>query len=344
MSHIQKIVFLPCIVFPLIICAANQQYKTNVLLIMFDDMRPLFHAAGERHMITPNIDFLASKSVMFENANCQVAVCSPSRSSMMTGLRPDTIASYGFSNSWTRYVTFPKHFSSMGYNIANYGKIYHRYDFEDKLNISYGLNRSRWYGYQGSEQDNLNSTVNPDRNTPETEFRDYIYTTKAIEGLRKLTSLDPYFLVGIGFKLPHTQLHFPYKYFEMYRDRKHVWEAATPKNLHFPRSAPAISYRCCAYGRYVYMKDEGNSPSTEILQTPRNITGVIPHRMHVELMWAYSASITYLDTQIGRLLDAITELKLWNNITIVFTSDHGMHNGEKGIWYSALLHSTHHMP
>lgn len=299
---------------------------------MFDDLRPLLSIYGEKHMITPNIDKLGQLSVIFNNANCQVAVCNPSRNSMMTGLRPDTIASYAFSNSWHPHLSFPQHISSLGYNIANYGKIYHWDDFEDKLNIGYGMGPSDWYGYQGSEYGNLNSTVNPDRNKPEEEFRDYIYTTKLIEGLRKVSAMPEYFFLGIGFKLPHIHLHYPWKYYDMYRSRSNVWNEATGKHLHYPRSSPPVSYRCCAYGEYIYMKDEGNAKSSEILHTNSNLTRTFPNRMHRELIWSYSASITYLDTQIGRILDTIEQLGLWNNVTIIFTSDHGMHNGEKGIW------------
>jgi iduronate 2-sulfatase len=80
------------------------------------------------------------------------------------------------------------------------------------------------------------------------------------------------------------------------------------------------------------MNDEGNAHWNETLKTPSDRTRAFPKRMHQELIWSYSASITFLDTQVGRLLDAIEELGLWNNVTIIFTSDHGMHNGEKGIW------------
>jgi iduronate 2-sulfatase len=264
----------------------ERDYQTNLILIMFDDLRPLLSAYGEKHMITPNLDRLASKSIIFDNANCQVAVCNPSRNSMMTGLRPDTIASYAFSNSWQPYLSFPQHLQSVGYNIANYGKIYHWDDFDDRLQIGYGMGASDWYGYQGSEYGNLNSTVNPDRHTPEEKFRDYIYTSKMIEGLKKVSSLPDYFFLGIGYKLPHIHLHYPWKYYDMYRSRASIWNEVTSKHLHYPRTAPAVSYRCCAYGEYIYMNDEGNRKSHEQIQTNSNLTRTFPHRMYMELIWS----------------------------------------------------------
>lgn len=299
---------------------------------MFDDMRPLFHSYGEKHMITPNIDRLASKSVIFHNANCQVAVCNPSRNSMMTGLRPDTIASYAFANSWMPHLSFPEQFARHGYNIASYGKIYHWDDFEDRLGIGYGMGASDWYGYQEKEYNDLNSTVNPDRNTPEEKFRDYIYTSKMIEGLKIVSSRPEYFLLGIGYKLPHIHLHFPWKYFDLYRSHSQVWSETGAKRLHFPPTSPAISYRCCAYPEYRYLNEEGNARWRASVVTKPNISRTFPVRMYQELMWSYSAAISFLDTQIGRILDEIEQLGLWENVTIILTSDHGMHNGEKGIW------------
>jgi iduronate 2-sulfatase len=310
----------------------SSNYRTNVLLIMFDDLRPLFHSYGERHMITPNLDRLASLSVIFDNANCQVAVCNPSRNSMLTGLRPDTIVSYGFSNSWMPHLSFPQQFAHHGYNIANYGKIYHWDDFDDKLRLGYGIEQSGWYEYQGKEYFRLNSTVNPDRHTPEENFKDYIFTSKMIDGLKNLATRPEYFFIGLGYKLPHIHLHFPWKYYDMYRSRAKIWSKVSPIHLQFPHTTPAISYRCCAYDEYRYLNEEGNARWTETVPTRSDISRAFPRRMHEELMWSYSASITFLDTQIGRVLDAIEELGLWNNVTIVLTSDHGMHNGEKGIW------------
>jgi iduronate 2-sulfatase len=253
---------------------------------------------------------------------------------MLTGLRPDPLGSYNFENilHWYPYLTFPEHFAHQGYNIANYGKIFHGADFDDQLDLGYGISKSKWYDYQENEIDWLNSTVNPDRHTPEESYRDHILTTKMIAGLKNVSSRSEYYFLALGYKLPHIHLHFPWKYYDMYRSRAKVWSKVSPRALQFPPTAHPISYRCCAYEEYRYLNEEGNARWNETLPTLKNLTRVFPRRMHKELMWSYSASITFLDTQIGRVLDAIDELGLWNNVTIVLTSDHGMHNGEKGIW------------
>lgn len=303
-----------------------------------DDMRPLINAYGVSHMITPNIDKLASKSVLFENAFCAVPVCCPSRNSMVTGLKPETIHSYGFENSFAPHLTFPEQFFKSGYNVAGFGKLYHSNGVEgNDPTIGFGIDESKWYEYQGNEHRLLNSTVNPDRHTPEELFRDYIFTSKAIEGLKEYAKPkhnDRYFFLSLGFKLPHIHIHFPFKYYDQYRPYKSVWENVTSKYLRFPPTAPAIAYLCCALNSYGYMQAEGNARSThsESNTVLRNMTAPKPNLMYTEMMWAYSASISFLDAQIGRVMQTLDDLNMWDNVTIVMTSDHGMNNGEKGLW------------
>jgi iduronate 2-sulfatase len=319
-------------------CYAAKSTKTNIIFITMDDMRPLINAYGVSHMITPYMDKLASKSVLFENAFCAVPVCCPSRNSMVTGLKPETIHNYGFENTFAPHLTFPEHFLKNDYNVAGFGKIYHANGIEgNNQKIGYGIDESKWYDYQGAEAGMLNSTVNPDRHTPEEHFRDYLFTSKAIEGLREYATpkhKNRYFFLALGFKLPHIHVHFPHKYYEQYRPYKSVWENVTARYLRFPPTAPAIAYLCCALDTYHYMKDEGNAISTRLERNDvlRNMTAPKPNLMYTEMMWAYSASISFLDAQIGRLMRTLDELDMWNNVTIVLTSDHGMNNGEKGLW------------
>jgi iduronate 2-sulfatase len=327
-----------------------ESQRTNVLFIMFDDLRPLMGAYGHDYMITPNFDRLAAKSVIFDSAHCQVSVrigynenyailnlyamqvCSPSRSSLLSGLRPDTIKSYTFTTTFRPFQTFPEQFSRTGFNTAGYGKILHGIDIPDNLNIGHGIVASGWYPYQNKEGSLLNSSVQPDRVTPEHEFRDYEFASRAIDGLRTLSSRNEFFLLGLGFKLPHTMLHFPHKYFEMYRSRSSRWANVKENYLRFPPSAPSPSYRCCAYFDFNYLNQEGSQRHSQSTAMVPNMSAPTPPRVHLELMWAYASAVSFADSQLGRVLDAVDDLKLWGNLTIVLTSDHGMHNGEKGMW------------
>ena len=311
--------------------ASAQHQQTNLLLIMFDDLRPELNAYGREHMITPNFDRLASKSVLFDKAYAQISVCNPSRDSMLTGLRPDTVGTYGFQSSFRPHLIFPTQLVRSGYNTAGFGKIAH-WEGPDSQIWTHDQYDNRWYEFQNEERRFMNSSTMPDRVRREEDFRDYDFTTRTINAMKQLSSKKEYFMTAIGFKLPHLAVHLPYKYYTMYKgqEKMSAWRL-TKKELRFPMSSPEVSYRCCADPVFKHMRNEGASPSDRIVPLG-DINMPFTEEMHNELMMGYCGSISFLDTQIGRLLDAVDELRLWNNLTIVLTADHGMHNGEKGIW------------
>eukprot|EP00596_Hydrurales_sp_CCMP1899_P000485 CAMPEP_0119043528 /NCGR_PEP_ID=MMETSP1177-20130426/23099_1 /TAXON_ID=2985 /ORGANISM="Ochromonas sp, Strain CCMP1899" /LENGTH=555 /DNA_ID=CAMNT_0007011825 /DNA_START=312 /DNA_END=1979 /DNA_ORIENTATION=+ len=292
--------------------------------------------------MSPNFERLAKRSVVFDNAYSQISVCNPSRDSLLTGLRPDTVGTYTFQSSYVTYndhLVLPTRLKRSGYKTAGYGKIRHWDGADPKLwdeNFD-----GKWYDYQAAEWNWMNSSVMPDKNTKEELFPDYIFASEAIKGLKKYSKKDEYFMLAIGFKMPHLAMHMPYKYYDMYRSRVHMFDAS-PAELRFPPTAPSVSYRCCANPRYNFMNEEGaqKSRSSHDLQY---INRTIPLTVHQEMMWGYAAMITFVDKQLGRVLDAIDELELWSNLTVVLTADHGMHNGEKGIWekWSLFDESTH---
>lgn len=306
--------------------------KTNFILIMYDDLRNELSTYGRTHMITPNFDRLAAKSLVFDKAYCQIAVCNPSRDSMLTGLRPDTVGTYAFQSSFRPHVTLNQHLIYAGYNTAGYGKVSH-WEVDDKMQWNFEQWDNRWYEYQMEELKLMNASTQPDKTRAEESFRDYEFATKSIGGLKKLAGdKSKHFMMAVGFKLPHLAVHLPYKYFEMYKnpDRMEAWKLSK-KESKFPYSSPPVAYRCCANPKFQYMNEEGTKRAKEVLELG-NINMPFTERMHDELMQGYAGSITFLDKQLGRLLDTIDDLQLWNNVTIVLTSDHGMHNGEKGLW------------
>jgi iduronate 2-sulfatase len=171
----------------------------------------------------------------------------------------------------------------------------------------------------------------PDKTRSEESFRDYIFTTKFLDTLHKLAKEPQKFMLSIGFKLPHLALHVPYKYYAMYKNKTEAAWKLPKKEMRYPPTSPAVAYRCCAMPRFTYMEEDGSKPFTR-LRKLGNINMPFSERMRDELMLGYSAAITFLDVQLGRILDAMDKLKLWDTTTLVLTADHGMHNGEKGIW------------
>lgn len=303
--------------------------QTNLLFIMHDDLRPQLPTYGADYMITPNYDKLASKSVVFDYAYCQVAVCNPSRDSMMTGLRPDTVGTYNFQHTYDPHLVFPMKLVAAGYNTAMFGKVLH-WPNEDRRIWNFEHWENGWYEYQSKETAYMNASVMPDKVLPEENFRDALYADKAVKSLNKMVDQNKPFMLSIGFKLPHIELHVPYKHYELYKNKSDTWQL-TRNELRFPPTAHEASYRCCADINYRFMHEEGAKPAIKSVRLG-NINSVLPGEMHDELMATYCASISYLDVQLGKLLDVMDARNLWQNTTVILTSDHGMHLGEKGLW------------
>jgi arylsulfatase A-like enzyme len=313
-----------------LIAGSSKVPQTNLLFIMYDDLRPEFNAYGKSHVLSPNFDRLAKNSIVFENAYCQVAVCNPSRDSLLTGLRPDTTGTYGFQSGYLPHLILPTRLKRAGYKTAGFGKVLHWDGFDSDVWDDHYELYGNWYNYQNEEWNFMNSSLMPDKKKPEELFPDYLLATEASQSLRNLSKSGDYFMVAIGFKMPHLSLHLPYKYYDMYRDKQSLFKLSDVERT-FPPTAPVMSYRCCADSQFKIMNDEGAKPYKQGIGLGQ-IDMVFPELARNNLMWGYTAMVTYVDKQLGRVLDAIDELKLWNNMTIVLTADHGMHNGEKGLW------------
>eukprot|EP01033_Poteriospumella_lacustris_P014173 gene14173-10124_t len=319
------------------VLTAQEFKQTNLLMIMFDDLRPELSIYGRDYMITPNFERLAAKSVVFDYAFCQVAVCNPSRDSLMTGLRPDTVGTYNFGHSWPPHISFPTQLVRSGYNTAGIGKIFH-WESTDRNIWSFDAWDNHWYDYQGAETAHMNASIMPDKVLPEEKFRDSLFVDRALSTWSKMVKEPKPFMLAVGFKLPHLAIHVPYKYYEMYKGKSAAWRL-TKRELRFPYSSPEISYRCCADFNFQYLREEGRlrfnrtAPLGDINgHFPEDAHEELMHGYIAELMHGYIAGITYLDTQLGRLLDFMDQNQLWETTTVVLSADHGMHNGEKNIW------------
>ena len=252
--------------------------QTNLLFIMFDDLRPELSVYNRKHMQTPNFDRLARRSIVFDYAYAQVSVCNPSRDSLLTGLRPDTVGTYNFQHSHKGHMLLPVHLARSRYNTAGIGKILH-----------FGCNNPRiwtfdrwddnWYEYQDFERRYMNSSVTPDSTRPVTWFRDYKFMNRTLSTLDKLLSRKEYFMLSMGFKLPHLALHVPEQHFQRYQgdsEAAQSWKLS-PRELKYPPSAPAISYRCCNEKTFQYMRNNGE----DILCIHTYIQLCKVHRNHV---------------------------------------------------------------
>lgn len=305
--------------FPSLNVASNTQY--NVLFIMVDDLRPLLGCYGHSEMHTPNIDSIAERGTVFNRAYCQFPLCSPSRTTIMTGLRPDTTQISEnrtfFRETIPDVVTLPQHFKDSGYHTQSIGKVAHIPDFQDDMySWSVPSWRPLWPRFDETTPSWQAFDVEDD------EFRDGKTAIRAVQVLDQIKN-DPFFLT-VGFYKPHLPLRAPRKYFDLYEN--------TSINIPFTSRDTPVDINPPIWNE---VRPFADIPSN---REP------IPYSKMLELIRAYAATISYMDAQIGLILNKLDALGLTDNTVIVFCGDHGYHLGENDNWgknivFEATLHS-----
>jgi iduronate 2-sulfatase len=304
--------------------------KPNVLFIMADDFRPEMGSYGST-ALTPHLDKLAARSVQFERAYCQQAVCNPSRSSLLTGLRPDTLRLWNngthFRELNPEVTTLPLWFKEQGYTTRCVGKIFHNWHTAEKGDRrSWSADEFLHYANHGADTPQIQGTLPPNlvkmgggRGYPEqgiTSCHDvpdeaYYDGRVAVEAVRVLSEVkDKPFFLAVGFWKPHAPFNAPKKYWYLYeRSKLPVLNGARPEG------APEIAFH----------------QSTEILG-PVNKQTPVSEELAAEMRHGYFANISYMDAQIGKVLEALEKSGAADNTIIVFFSDHGYHIGEHSLW------------
>jgi iduronate 2-sulfatase len=301
--------------------------RPNVLLIMSDDLNNDLGTYGSRVVKTPHIDRLAARGVRFDQAYNQYPLCNPSRASLLSGLRPDTIRIYELVTPIRKarpdVVTLPQMFQQNGYVAARVGKIYH-YGNPGDIGTSGLDDPPSWnevVNPRGIDKDEESQLTNflPGRGLGSTlafyaspaadeQHTDGKVATETIALLEK--HKDRPFFIGAGFYRPHCPYIAPKKYFDMYPlDRIPAPEFSRDELTQFPTAA--------------------------LWTIPPNWDlGADKQR---EAIRAYYASISFMDAQVGRLLDALDRLRLTDNTIVIFMSDHGYNLGNHGQWMKQSL-------
>lgn len=295
--------------------------KPNVVFICVDDLRPDMGCYGDTRALTPHMDKLAQRGVVFNNAYCQQAVCNPSRASVMTGLRPDQIGVTNleshFRNRLPDIETLPQAFKRSGYQSIGIGKIFHgQKNTQDDvswskppvMNLSqkkneYVLERNK----EGGKADSYEWSEVGDE-----AYEDGRIATEAIRELKELGKSESPFFLALGFKKPHLPFCAPKKYWDLYNEEMFA-EVPHPEK---PIGAPDIAFHDCQELRGYRDIGQGEIDAAKISR-----------------LWkGYYACISYVDAQIGKVINTIDELELTQNTIIVLWGDHGYHLGEQGLW------------
>jgi iduronate 2-sulfatase len=322
--------------------------RPNILFIAVDDLRPEFGAYGASYIKSPNLDRIAKAGITFNRAYCQQAVCSPTRSSLMTGTRPDTTKVWDlvthFRTALPDVVTLGQHFKNNGYFVQGMGKIYHGgYDDPQTWSVPWQTPRAQAYGRpenlalnqrQFAEQpqgptpkkkaakqkrENDTSKAPGSRgpafegaDVPDNTFQDGKVAELAVETLRSLKNKSAPFFLAVGFVKPHLPFVAPKKYWDLY-DRTKIQLAP---NKFRPKDAP----------------DYAIGPGGEMRAYHGIPAGSIPDDLARELKHGYYAAISYMDAQVGKVLDELNRLRLSQNTIVILWGDHGWKLGEHDAW------------
>ena len=301
----------------------------NVLFIAIDDLRPELNCYGNDHIISPNIDRLAEEGVQFERAYCQQAISMASRASLLTGYHAAAHRIYSclsVEELMPEALTINKFFSNKGYDVYGIGKIYHH--TEDHIeqfgdvwsnNRTWEGDRTKGRGYITSES--LSELTEEGRgpawekaDVEDNDYRDGFYANWVVNKLNDLKdSEDPFFL-GVGFQKPHLPFNAPAKYWDLYGDD----QITRADNPFYPENGST-------YGKMNFgeLRNYTNIPGGDTSLTAET------ERM---LIHGYYACVSYVDAQVGKILDALEANGLDDNIVIILWGDHGWKLGEHGMW------------
>jgi iduronate 2-sulfatase len=360
MNKLNKYLFILLLI-PFNTLLAQKVEKKNIVFIAVDDLKPLLNCYGYSQMKTPNFDRLAKMGVTFTNANVQQAVCGPSRTSVMTGTYPDHNKVWDlhtdFRKSVPELVSMPEYLKNQGYFTTITGKkIFHdgscspghdakswsepyqldnpkdkkkgspafRLFYNDSINklTAKYIEEAKKTGLKGTEEiENyafkklMISSESFD--VADQSYEDGLYANEAVKKLKKLAKKKQPFFYAIGFSRPHLPFNAPKKYWDLYD----INTIEVEKFQELVPNTPSFLYH--NFGELRAYNDIDNS---------YNNTKLIPEEKQRELIHGYMACVSFVDAQLGKILDAIEDNNLSKNTIIVVWGDHGYHLGDHTMW------------
>ena len=343
--------------------AKHRSGKKNILFIAVDDLKPVLSCYGDELIQTPNIDKLAQQGSLFSSAYCQQAISGPSRASLFTGMTPDHTQVWDLKtlirSKNPEVITLPQYFKNNGYESVGIGKIYDPRSVDKKLDkeswstpylnsddfldITYGRPTLSHYqsketkkafrkykkeaeskGLKGRELNNyISERLKPSSEC--VEISDHAYTDGAtalgaVNFIENYSSDKPFFF-AVGFKKPHLPFVAPKKYWDLYKREDMPLAEFTDRALNSPGFA---------YHQSGELNSYSDIPDAASFSDIKNM--VLNADKSRELIHGYYASISYVDAQLGLVIDALERKGLKDNTIIVLWGDHGWHLGDHGLW------------
>nr|WP_298991170.1 sulfatase [uncultured Polaribacter sp.] len=296
----------------------------NILVFYIDDLRAELGCYGSKTAITPNIDKLASEGILFNKAYTQQAICAPSRMSTLTGLRPENLGIYSIFTPLRKVhkdvVTLPQLFKENGYKTISTGKVYHHFaDDKESWTQLVARPQDRYFkpenlkaiaDLEAEGKKNPKGPAHEDADVADDAYKDGVVANDAIKMLQKYK--NDKFLLFVGFMKPHLPFNAPKKYWDLHDKNKFdIPSKEKPKDM----------FRL-ALSEWGELKGYHGIPKEDPLNDETTRT----------LIHGYYAAVSYMDAQVGKVLQTLEELDLRKNTMIVFMSDHGYKIGEYGTW------------
>ncbi|MEN8965273.1 MAG: sulfatase [Polaribacter sp.] len=307
----------------------DKKKKPNILFIAVDDLRPELNFYGANHIKSPNLDQLANESLVFNKAYCNIPVCGASRASLLTGMRPTRNRFITAHTSKDKQVpnakSLPFLLKENGYTTISNGKIYH-YNKDDVTAWDEMWQPDKLWSYALPESQEIRK--NTKRGLPfevaevhDSVYRDGKIALKVIQDLKKLKQSNQPFFLTMGLMKPHLPFTAPKKYWDLY-DRNQI---ELPESYIQPKTTPKQ-----AFHRYGELRNYENIPKK----------GHLPDDLVKELIHGYYACVSYIDAQIGLVLDELKRLELEDDTIVILWGDHGWNLGDHKLWCKHVTFET----
>ncbi|KAL4232297.1 hypothetical protein ACF0H5_009868 [Mactra antiquata] len=310
--------------------------RKNVLFFAVDDLRPEltcyegqdFPSQVHPPIHSPNIDKLAAKSLLLKRAYVQQAVCSPSRTSLLTGRRPDTTHIYDlvhyFRDLGGNFTTIPQYFKENGYISAGMGKIFHpgsASNHDDPISWSIPYYHATEYGWESKKK---SWAAIPDDELKDKPLVDYQIAKQALKTLKMFAKGGPHegtpFFIAVGFHRPHLPFVFPESFLQYYPKNS----VKLPPNPYAPSQMPDVAWS--SYGELRAYADQNR------LNASGGINTTLPDTDILELRRAYYSALSWTDSLVGQVMEELKTYGFENDTIVSFWGDHGWQLGEHGEW------------
>lgn len=319
--------------------AFSEDKKPNVLFIAVDDLKPLIKDYGKAKVLTPNIDKLAKQGMVFTKAYSQYPVCGPSRMSILTGLRPESNGIMNLKDKIRdvnpKVITLPQYFKNNGYETAAAGKIFDprnttSREKEEVFSWSIPYERPK-HGVKGKSHLAVESV-----DAEKSKFVDGGILKRGKKLLNRMANKDKPFFLAVGFKKPHLPFVAPKKFFDLYNRESF--------NLASFQDAPEGANTSYLFHNNQELRHYKPSPEADdkIKPYPKGKLSSIHQK---ELLHGYFASVSFIDSLVGELLEELEETGQAKNTIVVFWGDHGFHLGDHGLWGKhTTMEQANHVP